>query len=83
MDRAGLSGRTDGDPSTVSKQVDVERAQRLLRRRVQLIDVLPSSVFAEEHLPGAISVPLETLDDASVELLDRDRAVLVYCFDQH
>jgi rhodanese-related sulfurtransferase len=67
----------------VSKHVDVGRAQRLLHRRVQLVDVLPSSVYAEEHLPGAISVPLETLDDTRVEHLDRDRAVLVYCFDQH
>jgi rhodanese-related sulfurtransferase len=67
----------------MSKRVDVERAQRLLRRRAQLVDVLPRAVFTEEHLPGAINVPLETLDDASVEQLDRDRAVLVYCFDQH
>jgi rhodanese-related sulfurtransferase len=67
----------------VSKHVDVARAQRLLQRRVPLVDVLPSSVFAAEHLPGAINVPLATLDDTSVEHLDRDRAVLVYCFDQH
>ena len=72
-----------GTLATVSKRVDVERAQRLLRRRVQLVDVLPSSVFQEEHLPGAINVPLETVDDTSVEQLDRDRAVLIYCFDQH
>ena len=67
----------------MSKRVDAQRAERLLRRRVQLVDVLPSSVYAEEHLPGAISVPLETLDEKSVEDLDRDRAVLIYCFDQH
>jgi len=67
----------------MSKRVDAQRAERLLRRRVQLVDVLPSSVYAEEHLPGAINVPLETLDDTSVEDLDRDRAVLIYCFDQH
>ncbi len=67
----------------MSKRVDVERAQRLLRKRAQLVDVLPRSVYAEEHLPGAINVPLETLDDTSVEQLERDRAVLIYCFDQH
>jgi len=67
----------------VSKRVDAQRAQRLLRRRVQVVDVLPSSVFAEEHLPGAINVPLETLDETRVEDLDRDRPLLVYCFDQH
>ena len=67
----------------MSKRVDVPRAQRLLRRRAQLVDVLPRSVFIEEHLPGAINVPLETLEETSVEHLDRDRALLVYCFDQH
>jgi len=68
----------------MSKRVDAQRAQRLLRRRVvQLVDVLPSGVYAGEHLPGAINVPLETLDDTRVEDLDRDRPVLIYCFDQH
>jgi rhodanese-related sulfurtransferase len=67
----------------MSKRVDVPRAQRLLRRRAQLVDVLPRSVYIDEHLPGAINVPLEALDENSVEHLDRERAVLVYCFDQH
>jgi rhodanese-related sulfurtransferase len=67
----------------MSKRVDAHRAERLMRRRVQLVDVLPSSVYAEEHLPGAINVPLETLDETRVEDLDRDRPLLVYCFDQH
>ncbi|HEX4982103.1 MAG TPA: rhodanese-like domain-containing protein [Ilumatobacteraceae bacterium] len=67
----------------MSKRVDAQRAVRLLRRRVQLVDVLPSSVYAEEHLPGAVNVPLETLDETSVADLDRDRPVLIYCFDQH
>ncbi|HWM18441.1 MAG TPA: rhodanese-like domain-containing protein [Ilumatobacteraceae bacterium] len=67
----------------MSKRVDAQRAQRLLRRRVQLVDVLPSSVYAEEHLPGAINLPLETLDETRVEDLDRDWPLLVYCFDQH
>jgi rhodanese-related sulfurtransferase len=67
----------------VTKKVGVERAQRLLGRRAQLVDVLPSSVYAEEHLPRATNLPLETLDESAVEGLDRDRALLVYCFDQH
>ena len=65
------------------KLVNVERAQRLMRRRAQLVDVLPNSVYVEEHLPDAINVPLETLDESAVDGLERDRALLVYCFDQH
>jgi rhodanese-related sulfurtransferase len=72
-----------GDASTVTKHVDVERAQRLMRRGAQLVDVLPNSVYVEEHLPGAMNVALETLDESAVDGLQRDRALLVYCFDQH
>jgi rhodanese-related sulfurtransferase len=72
-----------GDAPTVPKLVNVERAQRLMRRRAQLVDVLPNPVYVEEHLPGATNVALETLDESAVEGLDRDRTLLVYCFDQH
>jgi rhodanese-related sulfurtransferase len=67
----------------VTKRVEVERAQRLLARRAQLVDVLPRKVYVEEHLPDAINVPLETLDETKVEQLDRERSVLIYCYDQH
>jgi rhodanese-related sulfurtransferase len=72
-----------GDAPTVPKLVNVERALRLMRRRAQLVDVLPNSVYVEEHLPDAINVALETLDESAVDGLERDRALLVYCFDQH
>ena len=45
------------------------------------MEVLPAREFAEEHLPGAINIPLNQLDGASTELLDKQRAVVVYCWD--
>jgi rhodanese-related sulfurtransferase len=47
----------------------------------QLVEVLPASDFDEEHLAGAISLPLETLNRAAAERLDRNRAIIVYCYD--
>jgi rhodanese-related sulfurtransferase len=47
----------------------------------QLVEVLPAADFEREHLPGAISLPLDELDDRSVERLDRDRPVVTYCYD--
>jgi len=65
------------------KRIDVDRARRLIDRGAQLIDVLPESVYRQEHLPGAINRPLQTMDRDAVSDLDTDRAVVVYCFDQH
>jgi rhodanese-related sulfurtransferase len=67
----------------VPKGIDVARAQRLIKRGAQLVDVLPHSIFTQEHLPGAVSLPLETMSSATASEIDRARAVVVYCFDQH
>ena len=49
--------------------------------RVQLVDVLPADEYDDEHLPGAISLPLRTLDTQARDRLDPSRPVVVYCFD--
>ncbi len=67
----------------MSKRIDALRAQRMIARGAQLVDVLPASIFVQEHLPGARSVPLQTMNAAAVAGLDRGKPVVVYCFDQH
>ena len=47
----------------------------------QLIEVLPAEEFAEDHLPGAVSHPLRQLDEEAPPQIDRNRAVIVYCWD--
>ena len=48
----------------------------------QLAEVLPEGEFREEHLPGAVHVPLKTLTEATAaKVLDRARPVVVYCWD--
>ncbi len=60
-------------------QIFRDEVQRLLREeRAQLVDVLPVREFEDEHIPGAISVPLGDLDAGSAAQLDRDRPVVVY-----
>ena len=61
--------------------IDAVGVERLLGEGVQLVDVLPREEFEEEHLPGASSIPLKELDAASAAILDRDRPVIVYCYD--
>ena len=47
----------------------------------QLVEVLPEDEYLEEHLPGAISLPLRQLTRDTVGRLDRSRPVIVYCWD--
>ena len=47
----------------------------------QLVDVLLRPEYEEEHLPGAINIPLKELNRAKAQQLDRERPVIVYCND--
>ena len=58
-----------------------DEVQRLLKEGAQLVDVLPAVTYGKEHLPGAINIPLKEMDRASPAGLDRDRPIVVYCFD--
>ena len=61
--------------------IDRDEVQRLLAEGVQLVEVLPHEEFEEEHLPGAINIPLKTLDAETTWRLERERPVIVYCHD--
>lgn len=55
--------------------------RRLLAEGAQLVEVLPRSEYEEEHLPGAINLPLNKLDRETAQRLDPERPVVVYCYD--
>ena len=62
--------------------IDRYELQRLLRdEQAQVVEVLPPDEYDDEHLPGAINIPLKTLDRETAAQLDRDRPVIVYCYD--
>lgn len=62
--------------------IDRDELQRLLHdEEAQLVEVLPADEYADEHLPGAINIPLKTLDRETTRQLDRERPVIVYCYD--
>jgi rhodanese-related sulfurtransferase len=62
--------------------IDNEQLRSLLDEGVaQLVEVLPAEEYNDEHIPGAISLPLKQLDATTVEVLDRSRPVVVYCWD--
>ena len=61
--------------------IDRDRVRELLDQGAQLVSVLPEGDYEYERLPGAISIPLKTLDAQSTQGLDRDGPVIVYCYD--
>jgi rhodanese-related sulfurtransferase len=59
-----------------------DELQRLRREEhAQLVEVLPSDEYEDEHLPGAINTALKTLDAETTRQLDPQRPVIVYCYD--
>jgi rhodanese-related sulfurtransferase len=63
------------------KEIGVDEVRRLVDEGAQLVEVLPAREYEEEHLPGAISLPLKSLDEATAARLDKHRPVVVYCWD--
>lgn len=64
-------------PTTIGR----EQLKELLAAGAQLVEVLPPEEYEDEHLPGAINLPLKTLNRQTAQQLDRSRPVIVYCYD--
>jgi rhodanese-related sulfurtransferase len=47
----------------------------------RLVEVLPREEYEEEHLPGAVNIPLKELDRETTTRLPKDAPVIVYCHD--
>jgi rhodanese-related sulfurtransferase len=61
--------------------IDRDQVQHLLDQGAQLVEVLPQDEYEDEHLPGAINIPLKAIDRETTRQLDRDRPVIAYCYD--
>jgi len=60
--------------------VSLARVRELAADGGQLVEVLPAEEYDEEHLPGAVSLPLKELTQERAGALDSARAVVVYCW---
>ena len=61
--------------------IDRARLYELLREGAQLVEVLPQAEYEDEHLPGAINIPLKELNADTARQLKRGQPVVVYCHD--
>ena len=62
---------------------DLQRraVQELIEKQAQVVEVLPGNEFDEDHLPGAISIPLRDIEGEAEQKLDKGRPIVVYCWD--
>ncbi len=62
-------------PTSISR----DEVQTLLRdEAAQLVDVLPRGDYEDEHIAGALNIPLRRLDRESTSRLEKGRPVIVY-----
>jgi rhodanese-related sulfurtransferase len=63
------------------QEIRRHEVQQLVEKGAQVVDVLPAEEFEEDHLPGAINLPLRRIETEARTALDPSRPVVVYCWD--
>ena len=61
--------------------IDRNEVLKLIADGAQIVEVLPRSEYDEDHLPGAVQIPLSQIGPGVESVLDRSRPVVVYCWD--
>ena len=72
---------SEGREATVPIDIQRDEVRRLVAAGARLVDVLPRAEYDAEHIAGALNIPLKELDEQSTAILDRERPVIVYCWD--
>ena len=53
--------------------------QRLVREEdARLVEVLSEEEYEEQHIAGAVNIPVNELDSETTAALEKDRPVVVY-----
>ena len=70
------------EPKYEYTQISMDESIAMMEENTDyiLLDVRTPEEYAENHIPGAICVPNETIGEEDVpELPDKDQLILVYC----
>ena len=62
-------------------EIGHDEVQRLRAAGAYLLDVREREGYDAERLPGAVSLPIKSLDQETTAGLDRDRPVITYCWE--
>jgi rhodanese-related sulfurtransferase len=64
------------------QDIQRDRLQQLLVQGAAIVEVLPSKEFEQEHLPGAVNLPVSDVRAESAARVigtDKQRPVVAYC----
>jgi rhodanese-related sulfurtransferase len=65
----------------VHTRIEIQELKKLIGEGAQVVEVLPKDEFDEEHIRGAVNIPLKELDAETTAGLDKTNPVVVYCWD--
>jgi len=65
----------------MATRIEIGELRSLMDRGAQVVEVLPQEEYDEEHLPGALNIPVKKLDADTTARLDKRNPVIVYCWD--
>ena len=65
----------------MAMEISRERVRLLMDQGAQIVEVLPAREYSDDHLPGAINLPLRRIETEARQVLDPSRPVVVYCAD--
>jgi rhodanese-related sulfurtransferase len=63
------------------QDLERHRVKDLIEKGAQVVEVLDPEEFDEDHLPGAINIPLRGVETEAAKRLDKNAPVIVYCWD--
>jgi rhodanese-related sulfurtransferase len=70
-----------GGIATMPVEIDHDEVQQLIAAGANLLDVREREGYDAERLPGAVSLPIKTLDQETTAHLDRNWPVITYCWE--
>jgi rhodanese-related sulfurtransferase len=62
-------------------EIGHDEVQHLTTAGAYLLDVREREGYDAEHLPGAVSLPIKSLDQETTAHLDRNRPAITYCWE--
>ena len=77
-----LAGCGAQSEDSTYRQINAEEAAAMMEEESSyiILDVRTAQEYSEEHIPGAINIPNETIGDQDIpELPDKEQLILVYC----
>jgi len=70
----------EGDPFAAIPRIKVEELVRAIREgRAVVLDIRDAEAYEDEHIKGAVSIPLEEVRERGPKELPQDKLIVTYC----